>query len=449
MINRSYKSYKLSMGTLQLSAEYECENGWLLYEFFSGDLPILSSAMLFLSEVKNVVAGLKDSFERSGNECLVMGNREYTFIYDKYASSQEEYENTKCQLSTSDFLFLFEEWIEKKGVNKMAMKNDYNECLSDAIRHIKARNIGDALNKLFTAQKLQPDNPRAFTLAGTAYQLAGNYNEAEHYYSKALALDKNNGARYFELANAQYALMRYSEAIANYAKAEQLKCPDDMMYEIYYIMGVYNQFVSDSKDKFAKNQSALLNYNKAEEISSCSKHKRDILTYKIQIFFESGDYDNATSCALQLKYLSPQEFNTYKLLSQLMLIQGKVSEAEMYLNEADKNCPNFAQMQILVERINVLEIKAEISAETDSRYYDQAISLCDLVIESHAVPLAVTYHVTMKKASIMLKNKDFDGAIKTCTEIANEDKSDVMSEIEKARFILVECYVSKKNFLRL
>lgn len=114
MINRSYKSYKLSMGTLQLSAEYECENGWLLYEFFSGDLPILSSAMLFLSEVKNVVAGLKDSFERSGNECLVMGNREYTFIYDKYASSQEEYENTKCQLSTSDFLFLFEEWIEKK-----------------------------------------------------------------------------------------------------------------------------------------------------------------------------------------------------------------------------------------------------------------------------------------------------------------------------------------------
>lgn len=328
----------------------------------------------------------------------------------------------------------------------MAMKNDYNECLSDAIRHIKARNIGDALNKLFTAQKLQPDNPRAFTLAGTAYQLAGNYNEAEHYYSKALALDKNNGARYFELANAQYALMRYSEAIANYAKAEQLKCPDDMMYEIYYIMGVYNQFVSDSKDKFAKNQSALLNYNKAEEISSCSKHKRDILTYKIQIFFESGDYDNATSCALQLKYLSPQEFNTYKLLSQLMLIQGKVSEAEMYLNEADKNCPNFAQMQILVERINVLEIKAEISAETDSRYYDQAISLCDLVIESHAVPLAVTYHVTMKKASIMLKNKDFDGAIKTCTEIANEDKSDVMSEIEKARFILVECYVSKKNF---
>ena len=57
---------------------------------------------------------LKDSFERSGNECLVMGNREYTFIYDKYASSQEEYENTKCQLSTSDFLFLFEEWIEKK-----------------------------------------------------------------------------------------------------------------------------------------------------------------------------------------------------------------------------------------------------------------------------------------------------------------------------------------------
>lgn len=326
------------------------------------------------------------------------------------------------------------------------MRNVYNEYVADAIRYIQARDTKNALSKLLLAQQLQPGNPRAFTLAGTTCQLSGNYVEAEKFYLKAVSLDKKNGERYFELANAQYALKHYSDAISNYANAERLNCTDEMLYEIYYIMGVYNQFINDSKDKYSKNQSALINYNKAESISSCSKHNRDILTYKIQIYFESGDYDNAELCAIQLKYLSPQDFNTYKLLSQLMLIRGKVTEAENYLDEAENNCASFAKIQILLERINVFEIKAEMMAQQGDQCYVQALSLCDAVLKSNEVPLSIIYHVKMKKANILLKRKDIASVIAICSEIADENKPDMMIEIEKARFLLVECFASLKKF---
>lgn len=326
------------------------------------------------------------------------------------------------------------------------MKNAYNEYIADAIRYIQSRDIKNALFKLALAQQLQPGNPRAFTLAGTACQLIGNYVEAEKFYLKALSLDNKNGERYFELANAQYALKHYSEAISNYANAERLNCSDEILYEIYYIMGVYNQFVNDSKDKYSKNQSALINYNKAEAISSCSKHKRDILSYKVQIYFESGDYDNAELCAIQLKYLSPQDFNTYKLLSQLMLIRGKVAEAEGYLDEAEKNCADYARVYILLERINVYEIKAEMMSSQSEMYYGKALSICDVVLKSNAVPISILYHAKMKKADILLKKKDITGAIEVCLEIADENKSDMMIEIEKARFLLVECFASQKKY---
>lgn len=113
MIDREYGYIESKTGFRRMTATYNCQNGELLYELFDDNFADNAMSRHIISEIEQVVIGKNDSFKWAGNICYVENYRDTTCIYDSYAEG-DEYENTKCQLPTSDFLFLIKEWIEKK-----------------------------------------------------------------------------------------------------------------------------------------------------------------------------------------------------------------------------------------------------------------------------------------------------------------------------------------------
>lgn len=113
MISRKYGYIEYESGFRRMTATYNCKNGELLFELLEDNFADNLMSMHIISEIEQVINGKNDSFRWSGNIYYVESDRDNTYIYDPYAEG-DDYENTKCQLSTSDFLFLIKEWIEKK-----------------------------------------------------------------------------------------------------------------------------------------------------------------------------------------------------------------------------------------------------------------------------------------------------------------------------------------------
>jgi len=82
--------------------------------------------------------------------------------------------------------------------------------------------------------------------------------EAERRFERAVELDSSSGERFFDLGNIKFGLEKHAEALANYAKAEQLGCDNEIMQKLYYQIGILNQFSNNTK-------SALTNFDKAED----------------------------------------------------------------------------------------------------------------------------------------------------------------------------------------
>ena len=89
----------------------------------------------------------------------------------------------------------------------------------DIYQLIKERQFETALKKLFANIEENPDIVENYINAGIVLSDAGEIAKAERFFQKALTINPDNGAIYYNLANLYYNQGRYNEAIKLYQTA--------------------------------------------------------------------------------------------------------------------------------------------------------------------------------------------------------------------------------------
>jgi tetratricopeptide (TPR) repeat protein len=96
-------------------------------------------------------------------------------------------------------------------------------------RHARALHLLEAL------LRVQPDHPRAWSIAGFLYAEKGRYADAIGAFERALALAPDDATTLFNLGFVLQKAGRHEEAIARLARAVELKPPLD---RAWYGLGI-------------------------------------------------------------------------------------------------------------------------------------------------------------------------------------------------------------------
>jgi len=125
-----------------------------------------------------------------------------------------------------------------------------------------------------TGNILAPDN---LTHTDAPETLACHWtviDEAIEYYRTAVKYDPDNGNRYYDLGFALASAERFSDALKNLAKAEELGCTPENLVQLYNLLGILCFDIGRYDD-------ALVNLNKAEKLIGIDV---DILKRKAVIY---------------------------------------------------------------------------------------------------------------------------------------------------------------------
>lgn len=261
-----------------------------------------------------------------------------------------------------------------------------------------------------------PREVQAYSIAGKASLLMSKRGDgttdvsklasAVKYFQKAVELDSATGEHYFDLGNAKFGLKKYSEALKNYAFAEQYGCSDEIQQELYYQMGVLNQMNEDF-------ESALLNYAKAESVPILKRNHAEIVLNRFQIYFTLGSWHNAENCAIQLKLLEPGEYRSHKLYFQVLLQQNNLEKAEDVLKEAGVFFVgnNDVQIDLMFDRVLLYCFKAELDSENMEKHFNVAISILTELGKIKGLPKEAMCEINLTMSDIYFKLEKRDKSI--------------------------------------
>lgn len=85
---------------------------------------------------------------------------------------------------------------------------------------------------------MDPNNADAYLCAGNANMSFEKYDIAIKYYQKAVECEPENGDRYFHLGYALATNSQSAEAIAIFAKADEIGCSPEVTGQLYKILGM-------------------------------------------------------------------------------------------------------------------------------------------------------------------------------------------------------------------
>ena len=176
------------------------------------------------------------------------------------------------------------------------------------------------------AIKLDENNADAYQCAGNAYMSKAEYDQAVKAYKAAVKCDKNNGDRYFNLGYAHAAANQQSDALAMFAKADEIGCSPNVTGQLYKIMAMV---CFDMK----RYEDAVINFIKAEKIIGIDM---DILKRKAISYSMTGDTSTAIEVANQMKILAPTDYIGYRVAFEILLQEERFEEAEKEFDRAER-----------------------------------------------------------------------------------------------------------------
>jgi len=318
------------------------------------------------------------------------------------------------------------------------MNEQINEYLLNAEIAFTNSQYETALEWCEKAIAEDPSNADAFTGAGKACLVLNKLPEAEQYFLKAVALDGTNGEKYFDLGNIKFGLEKYSESLMNYAKAEQYGCKDEIKKKLYFQIGMLSHMTGDAK-------SALLNFEKSENIGAVNADTKEILLKRLQIYIQSEDYSSAENYAIQLKLLAPSEFRSYQIYFQILAAMGKYDKAQELLAEAEKyadiNSDIRNKADICFDKAMIFAVKADKEPNNAEQHYQSALKVFDEFITIPDLPQETLTNIAFSKAEVLLKLEKFDDALNCVNGISEDEKFK-----EKADFIRLSCYFGKEEY---
>ena len=217
----------------------------------------------------------------------------------------------------------------------------------------------EALDIAKDAIKVDPNNADAYLCAGNANMSFEN-DIAIKYYQKAVECEPENGDRYFHLGYALATNSQSAEAIAIFAKADEIGCSPEVTGQLYKILGM---LCFDLK----KYDDAVVNLCKAETIIGIDI---EILQRKALSYGMLGEYTKGLEVANQIKLFAPSEYLGYRIAKEILLLQNRNEEAEEEIDRAER----FSRpcMDFFIDKIS-LEL-AKYTQDKEKEHYRRALA---------------------------------------------------------------------------
>lgn len=184
----------------------------------------------------------------------------------------------------------------------------------------------EALSLAKSAIAADDKNADAYQCAGNAYMSAANYASAIDAYKKAVECEPDKGDRYFNLAYAYATDNRSADALAMFAKADEVGCSPNVVGQLYKIVAM----LCFDMRKF---DDAIINFVKAEKIIGIDM---DILQRKALSYSMSGQTSAGIEVANQMKVVAPSDYLGYRIAFNILLQEERLEEAEKELDRAER-----------------------------------------------------------------------------------------------------------------
>lgn len=173
---------------------------------------------------------------------------------------------------------------------------------------------------------IEPQNADAHQCAGNAYMSYEDYETAIKHYKQAVECDPDNGDRYFNLGYAYATNNESAEALAMFAKADEVGCSPNVIGQLYKIMAMLCFDMQRYND-------AILNFIKAEKIIGLDM---DILQRKALSYSMCGETSAGIEVANQMKLLAPTDYLGYRIAFNILLQEERLEESEKELDRAER-----------------------------------------------------------------------------------------------------------------
>ncbi|GAE90689.1 tetratricopeptide repeat protein [Acetivibrio straminisolvens] len=252
---------------------------------------------------------------------------------------------------------------------------------------------------------LAPDNPDAYKCAGNACMSLDRYDEAIEYYSMAVKSDPRNGNRYYDIGFALASAEKFSDALKNLAKAEELGCSPENFVQLYNLLGILCFDIGRYDD-------ALVNLSKAEQLIGIDV---DILKRKAIIYGIKNDIRNGLMTANQIKLVAPSEYTGYQIAFKLLVQAKRLDDAQKELERAQKYA--VPTMDFYFDCMTLELEKYKI--DNDKKHFETALGIIEEALKTVKPTVKEVIESYINAAEIYLQLEDADRTIECLNAAQN------------------------------
>lgn len=302
-------------------------------------------------------------------------------------------------------------------------KLDAIEYLNQSKYFFGAGNYEEALNYVNKGIDADKMNIEMHLFKGIIHASMDAYDEAIKSLNDALKINKKCAEAYFHLGNIYLMMDQRAVGVENYNKAISLGFDDPQLY--YNLALMY--------EEEGKYDLAIRNYTK---VILKDPLRSDARVRKATIYISSNKYPEALETLNELILADPDLYDGYHLKALLLAEMGQLDDAIAVLDEAIQLFPKDPAFPL--DKVNMYVLKGEKEkAKEEVAKLEQNY---DLNFEQKRM-------LELEKSRLFALDSNIDlvieSLIKAREYTVKADPEDLDTE---ATFLLVNCYLEKKEF---
>lgn len=304
-------------------------------------------------------------------------------------------------------------------------KIDAIEYLNQSKYFFGIENYEEALNYVNKGLDVDKMNIELHLFKGIILASKDDYDEAIKSFNNALKVNKECGEAYFHLGNIYIMKNERATGVENYNKA--ISCGYDDA-QLYYNLGL--MYEEEGKDDLA-----IRNYSK---VILKDPLRADARVRKASIYISNNKFPEALETLNELILSDPDLYDGYHLKALLLAEMGKLDEAIAVLDDAVQLFPKDPAFPL--DKINLFVLKGE---------NDKARQEIEKIEQSYVLSNSQNRKLELEKSRLFALESNIDSVvlslIKAREYTVKDDPEDFDTE---ATFLLVNCYLEKKDFVK-
>lgn len=302
-------------------------------------------------------------------------------------------------------------------------KLDAIEYLNQSKYFFGAGNYEEALNYVNKGIDADKMNIEMHLFKGIIYASMDAYDEAIKSLNDALKINKKCAEAYFHLGNIYLMMEQRALGVENYNKAISLGFDDP---QLYYNLGLMYE-------EEGKYDLAIRNYTK---VILKDPLRSDARVRKATIYISSSKYPEALETLNELILADPDLYDGYHLKALLLAEMGQLDDAIAVLDEAILLFPKDPAFPL--DEVNMYVLKGE---------KEKAKEEVSKLEQNYELNFEQKRMLELEKSRLFALESNIDLVIESLikareyTVKANPEDLDT-----EATFLLVNCYLEKKEF---